>query len=388
MDLKVITGGDEAPRYKYIDGEVTDTRLMGVLGLHMCWHPEGAAGADLDKHLYLYYDIEELGLDQLAVFIGDDELAEEIAWKNLFGGLGANKIGISEREAVYLVHKFVEETRKKGEPLPEAVAEIQFILDKPVTIDDGGILLLNNKMCVPRETDYATCHYYLMRLFGHDPAGAALLAAPGADGKGIAMPEASTFLQNKAQLRTGPDGRRRYLCESLIEAVDSHYIVLSELNVVEGLVESARLKDKFKISDVEAGMKLRRMEYVSVYEICEDRLEFDAHFAAYALGCTVTPHETGSMYMRFRPDNKHVEQSVFNLNDDVIALYYVTEFGQMIVSSYSYEGITNAEASINASGLKECVFPTSKYKFFDSVVFEFANSGFDDFDEFISTIEE
>jgi len=57
-ELKVIDGGKSQSlfaQYIYLGGEVTDTRLMGVLGVHLHWEcPYPKEQPHL--HQYFYYD--------------------------------------------------------------------------------------------------------------------------------------------------------------------------------------------------------------------------------------------------------------------------------------------------------------------------------------------
>ena len=192
---------------------------------------------------------------------------------------------------------------------------------------------------------------------------------------------------NTISSETEAGGSSVYLCESLVEADDGHWMVFTELHVKDAAVEKAALKTKFRITPAEASLKLRRSEYVSVYEIAGEQEEFDRDFSSYSVGTTATAHECGTMYMEFKQDNLHVEQKVFNLGDDIEALYFVSEFGQLIIGAYSYESILAAETRVAASKLRTHIYPTNKYKFLDAVLFEFAQSGFDDFNEFVNSIQ-
>jgi len=391
MDFKIIEGGADSLRYKYISGEITDTRLMGVLGLHLHWRDENAQDDSYDKHQFFYYDIEELGLDQLAVYVGNDALATELASRTLFGGLGGKMIPVCEREARWLVHRFVEGTLLKGEALPAATGELSFILDASAPFSEGEEFILNKKMCAPRETGYATCHYFLMRLFGHDQGGARLLASSSlkpADYSEIPLRNPATFLNNKITRAGIKDGMEIFLCESLVEGQDSHYMEFSELGIKGGVVAHSRLRTRFRVSDIEASMRLGRHEYVSVYEITGPEAEFDMSFAGFSIGCTSSQHESGTMYLRFFPDNSHVEKPQFNLSDDIQAIYFVSDFGQLVVAAYSEEASLRADEAIGASGIADMVAITNKYRFHDSVMYDFAQSGFEDFGEFVETIQE
>ena len=103
MELKVLKGGKSSSlitEYRFAGGEVTNTRLMGVLGMHLHWLlPYETENRDL--HQFYYYDIEELGLESMGVYIGDDEIAVEVTAKSIFGGLGAEMKSLTEREARY-----------------------------------------------------------------------------------------------------------------------------------------------------------------------------------------------------------------------------------------------------------------------------------------------
>ena len=63
--LRVLPGGKSEhlfADYRFISGEITDTRLMGVLGMHLHWElPYPAAEPHL--HQYNFYDIYDLGLE-------------------------------------------------------------------------------------------------------------------------------------------------------------------------------------------------------------------------------------------------------------------------------------------------------------------------------------
>lgn len=229
-----------------------------------------------------------------------------------------------------------------------------------------------------------------MRLFGRDLEGARLIAAPGLSAKewrNMVPSGGATFLMNTISDGESLAEGSNYLCESLVEAADGYWMIFTELVVTEGLVESAELKSKFKITPYEASLKLRRAEYVSVYEIHEDSDRFEDNFTAFSLGTTASVHGNGTMYMEFRDDNFHVERRVFNLGDDIEAVYYLTDYGQLVVAAYSYEAISTAETRIASSALRSDIYPTNKYKFLDSVLYDFARSGYDDFNEFIKILQ-
>ena len=393
MELKVLKGGKSSSlitEYRFAGGEVTNTRLMGVLGMHLHWLlPYETENRDL--HQFYYYDIEELGLESMGVYIGDDEIAVEVTAKSIFGGLGAEMKSLTEREARYLAGEMIAETKRKNQLLPEEARDLDFITKAPVLLTEEEKEALNRKMCVPIHTDYGVVNYYLMRLYGKDPEGAALLVAKGAAPEMLAIPEPRrhcTFLRNSIQDNGGVI-RRNYLCESLIEVDDenAHRIVTSEVSVAGGKVVAAQKKSEFRISDYEASMKLSRPEFVTVYEIYGDMDSFDADFAPYVVGAQKTGHDCGDMYMEFKRDNYHVDQPEFMLSDDVQTLYFVTDYGQLIVGAYSLEDIVRAEALLQSGRAGKHIQSTAKYQFADPIIYEFAMSGMTDFTEFLKALD-
>ncbi len=394
VDLTILEGGLGAGLgggYTFADGAVTDTRLMGVLGLRLHWIKEEGSPREQNIYQFYYYDIEELGLDTLSIYILDDEESVASATKACFGGLGAVMWPVTEKEGRWLAARFVEETKRKGQILPENIEQARFVFEDAPQLSETEESTLMGKTCTMIYTDYGVVNYYLMRLFGKDPAGAALLRAKGLpedNFEDVSLPHHATFLKNTIENFTDRNGRASYLCESLVESRDGHWIVVSEVEVVDLRVVSCRKRTEFKVSVPEASMMLARNEYVTVYEILsEDMTPFDEAFATFSIGTTRTGHETGDMYMEFKPDNRHAESQEFKLSDDIETLYYVTDFGQLIVAAYSLESIQRAEKRIASDPLAVYVMPTAKYNFAQSILYEFAVSGYTDFEEYLSTLD-
>ncbi|MBQ2228409.1 MAG: hypothetical protein II427_04740, partial [Firmicutes bacterium] len=166
MELKVLKGGKSSSlitEYRFAGGEVTDTRLMGVVGMHLHWILPYET-EDRDLHQFYYYDIEELGLESMGVYIGDDEIAVEVTARSIFGGLGGTMKDLSEREARWLANTMIAETKRRNQLLPEEARELEFITQVPVLLSEEEKDALQRKMCVEIRSDYGLINYYLMRL--------------------------------------------------------------------------------------------------------------------------------------------------------------------------------------------------------------------------------
>ena len=391
-EFKVLKGGLASPvtdKYKFVDAVATDTRLMGVLGLRVHWKDTSDPLDPEDVYHFYYYDIEEIGLDYLQICKVRDEEELALQTRRNFGGLGAGYWPLSENESRYLICLFAEETKRKHQPLPDNIADIGFILRHPVELTAEQKRNLDLKLCTMIRTDYGVVNYYLMRLFGKDPEGAALLVSPDADPKDledVSLSTHATFLKNKIE-EFAEEGGTSYLCESLVEGADSHWIVISELTLSNGKVKSCRRRSAFRVSSAEASMKTARREYITVFEIIADMDSFDAVFDDFTAGATRTGHETGEMFMCFRPDNSHVEKAEFALSDDIETLYYVTDYGQLIAAAHTISDIQKSEFLIARSELADKVYTTARYNFDRGVIYDFAISGFTDFEEFLDAIQ-
>lgn len=391
----VIKGGlPDYPQYEFLEASITDTRLMGVLGLRVHYVVYPIDPFDLndieDEYHFYYYDIEELGLDYLNVYELKSEQEVETATRACFGGLGAQMMPLTEEQALYMIHYFIDGTLKKGQPLPNELEEIMPALGPKPVLTKAELDDLNDMMCVPLATDYAAVNYYLMRCFGKDEEGARLLinkSAKEEDIEQISLKNHATFLKNSIQIYYNIDESVSYLSESLVESDDKHYIVTSEIKLAAGKVIYAKKKSQFAISLQEASMILSRREYCNVYRILVPMEDFDVDFSSIAIGTTKTAHPTGDMFMEFKPDNNHVEKAEFKLYNDLAALYYVSDYGELIVASYTLGDMMAAEKKIINSPLTADIALAGRLQFQNSLVYEFAQSGFTSFGEFIKSLE-
>ena len=73
--FKVIDGGlsesASTSRKKFISAHLTNTRLMGVVGVSVCWELEDNV-RDTMFFQFFYLDYEEMGYDTYEEVIGDD----------------------------------------------------------------------------------------------------------------------------------------------------------------------------------------------------------------------------------------------------------------------------------------------------------------------------
>lgn len=401
-DFTVIKGGLHSDitlsAKEFVSAYVTDTRLMGVLALYAHWKISG--GGDL--HQFFYIDCEEAGLETCRVFRGDFGKEAREAEQALVGGLGAQKISISEIILRSILTRWRNFNMKYNLPLPKNAADYDFVFDDSLKLDAEARSEIMSQICGEITNDYQVVNYFLMRCFGQDYEGARYLAARGESAaagesrRGLPLADdfpldlydsyrKATFCRNVIDVeKSFSDGAVSYLCESLIEMEGNYETIISKVVVKNLKVIGFEHCSGFAISTVEAALMLKKPEFVSVYEVLADDDVIEDNIGEFlvSVNTVMTSHENGRLFMAYKSTNDHVSERIFMLSNDVKGAYFLTDFGQLIVMANSSRDCTVLDLRLASSPLFPYLELTSRYKFADPVLFEFINSGLDDFDDF------
>lgn len=381
----VIKGGAAAAlssnRRRFLSGFITDTRLMGVVGLYIHWELSNTDSAS-DFHQFFYFDAEEYGFETYKSMLGSDSEALSIMEQALIGGLGGSKVNVSEREAAYLVQKYVAMNESLNIPMPDGKSEYEFLLGEPVILSEEEKEILADKLCTPIVSEYQLINYFLMRVFGRDFEAGAYLAADDLPLEILPESEGATLCKNSIEEFFDENGCS-YLCESLIELDSKYKLVISEIYLEEGKVSGTKKRSSFFVTSAEAAMMLNHPEFITVYEILTEMDEFLKRFSSLSTNSMQTIHENGRLYLEFNKNNDHVNRKVFRLNEDIHGLYYATDFGQLIIAAYSLNEIHEIEKNLSKSEVCTSIIPTAKYEFKEPILYEFIQSDFDDFTDFL-----
>ena len=392
--LTVIEGGlaasiDKRPKY-FLSAYVTDTRLMGVLAVHACWKiPYGDELSDF--HQFFYIDCEEMGLETYKSFLDSDPSEIDMAEQALVGGLGASKIEISERQLMGLLTEYRLFNENHKLPLPEKYEEYRFLIEPETILTPEESHILMKLICGEIRSDYQTINYFLMRCFGRDYTGAAYLS----EGK---FPldlydnyRQATFCKNVIDKDASyVDGATAYMCESLIEMNNCYETVISRVVVRDLKIVDFEHCSGFAVSSAEAAMMLSKPEFVTVYEVLLSEQDMDENIGelTITLNTVMSVHDNGRLFMAFKPSNSHVDSRIFRLSNDVRGIYFLTDYGQLIMASYSLIEIQTLERKLAACPLAPFLMATAKYEFKEPVLFEFINSDFEDFEDFLEAIKD
>lgn len=385
-NLTVLRGGllDSAAtsRKTFVSAYITNTRLMGVVGMYMHFRlPDNQTLGEL--HQFFYFDSEEFGFENYQSVLGRNPMRLSEIENSLIGGLGGEKVQVTLREACYLLQEYVRFNKKHQIPLPEGLTEYGFLLEQEVFLSEPEHYILINKQCTSVENSYEAINYFLMRVIGKDFEAAGYLACKDLNMNLFPEHPAGAFCKNTIEREDDAD---TYLCESLLEFSGNYYISVTEVALTGLMVSRFERISLFRVSPAEAAMTLARSEFISVYEMLIDPSTFPPASTEKSAAAMVTFHDNGVLYMIFHPNNKHVAKREYRLNEDVLGMYFITTSGQLLAAAYSLEEIKLLEKDLSESSIGHSLIPIGRYEFQEAVLYEFIQSGFGSFEDFVNAI--
>ncbi|MBQ1391245.1 MAG: hypothetical protein IIY82_05820 [Firmicutes bacterium] len=369
---------------QFVLAEATDTRLMGVTGLHLHHRFD-----EDDVHQFFLLDAEEFGLEEYEGMAGNDPDAVTAQKISMFGGLGGKWKEITREEALFLLRSHFQINAEEDIPLPGDPGEYEWLLNAGEDLEPPAFTTLMDKICVRIQNNTELVNYYLMRCCGKDYPALRYLCTPDGLTDVIDAPEPASLCKNEVSLV--PGFRNRYRAESLIEYDDAYSFAVSIVETRGKKVIGAELVSIMPISDWEASNILRREEFLIDLQntVPIDKL---AHIIAVIFPTmTASRHDLGSLYMIFAPDNSHVRDAHYRLDNDTLASIYVLDSGEVVVAGSHPNVVGNvADALITAAD----VSGFGKMKTITSIRFPhpmlglFLDSGAPSFREFMAYIQD
>lgn len=403
--LTVIKGGIPLPAGKkgrtFISGFATDTRLMGVVGLELTW--EVFRNSRIEKlHQIFYLDCEEFGLESYTE--GYDDSEEVITERNrLYGALGGCMVPVSEQDARFLIQYHSHINERYGQPLPDGREKYAFLMKPEQALSKEDFRSLFDRICGCNYQANFVINHFMMRCVSGDAPGADwLLETPDYDQHDEILPSdlpdmsdcpiflrdwRGTLCRNCIEPIGIPEDHT-FFCEALIE-YRNHYQVMTaalKLSDDETRVIYARRNNDFKITSIEAAMLINRSEFITIYDIPEDSEALYEVFGMFVSAFTETNYENGRLYIDFNDNNDHAGESIYLINNDIRAMYFLSDGGQILIMGYSFETVRDAEFRMFMSILPCMPTLHMRYEFREPVLYEFIKSSFTDFDEFMGYI--
>lgn len=383
--FRVIEGGKtskEKAIRKFESAYITNTRLMGVMAVCAQWKIEGIPGDGILTQFF-YFDCEEFGFDSY-YGIWENNIEKIKAVENkVTGGLGGENIDITERELGYIVDFYYRFNIEHGIELPEGEDEYKYILKIPHELDKEEKNTFFAKTCVKTENNIHTANYFLMRLYGRDLEPARFLSTDDIEFVEFDKFKISTLHKNTIE----EDGD--YLkCDSLIEFEGSYQIIRTKLEFKDGKVARIEILDKMKITVDEATMILSKGEFTTVFELTVPLTELIVDDFITNRNALKSEHESGTLFLVYKNNNNHVNKKKYLLADDVFGIIFITKEGQFIISAYSLQNIYRLEKELEKSSYFNLLVPIERYEFKEPILYDFIQSDFEDFIDFLEFISD
>lgn len=377
----------------FVSAEITDTRLMGVLGLHVFRKQN-----DVPFHQFFYLDTEEYGLDDYQSFLDMNSIDADKKKAELFGALGGNWTYIEEKEALFLIKHYSRINIRQKLPFPEGIDEYGPILSTDFSLTDDEKSALWGKICIKPRNDYELINYYIMRMVACDKESISRFTAPSSSIKGFNLDNPGTLLRNEIDKVDSEDeasSTHKYTCVSLLDLDKDYRLVESNISVLGNRVTSFSAKAPLSISPWEASLIMSISEYIIYTKVDtlpgagSDRDWRDAvREAVTGTFSTVTEssYDFGSLYMIFRRNNDHVKKKLYRLDHDTSGVICVLDSGELVVAGTDPIQIQRILHSLESSLLSKglLALEQGKYKFPEPVLVRFVDSDFETFEDFLA----
>lgn len=385
INLTVLEGGYGKKLhsgYHFIEAHATNTRLMGVVGIVVKWQK---SENEYFHELY-HLDFESYGIDGYEGYVNPTEEFLDHRIRKMMGGLGGTFEVLEAREVRALLQSAVQVAPECLGEFPE-IEEAFPNIAKDMSLSDENYDEITARLTPALKNQYALIHYFMMRSIGQDWSGRRglwLEVESNYDTRDMTLVP-STLIRESIQ----EVDKNTYQVTSLIDGYSGYDMVVSEIKLsdIEGelKVESFEMIRKMKISSIEAAMMLKKKEFLSIYTVLDETIEIDLENNYPEM--MDNEHEAGVLYSRFKPTNSHVEEQVFYLSGDLLGLYYLTDEGQMIVSSFDEESLNQIENELSVWIGEKLIAPAGQFVIDVPILYDFVNSGFGDFFDFINAEE-
>ena len=353
--------------------KVTNSRLMGTMGLIISWN-------DKSDRIVQYFLLDAEGLG-LADYVSLKNPTKDEAYREeerLMGGLGSDRIRIYKDEALFLVKYFGNKNYYYEKDLPGEVNEYIDIIEKYET--DLTIKDIYPKICKTIDDEIEFINYMTMRFIAWDRESLRYFSENEEISNMHITNINGTLLKNTVTSK----GKDRYISEALYEDNDGYYTSRIAFSIYKKdgqfKIGSIMVTDKEPIFDFEVFDEISKPEFVSIYNINNvgaflDIFHKDNPFVLRS------DMEDSVFFTRFNFNNNHVKNEVYVINNDIKAIYY--QIGdELFVGTYS----DNDRKYINKilqCNYKEYLDIKEELYFEENVLYDFVESGSDDFDDFL-----
>lgn len=353
--------------------KITRSRLMGSMGLVI-------KHSDNEIEIFEYYllDCEGLGFCDYVRLENPTKEEAYMEEERLMGGLGENRVFISEDRALFLVQYFGQKNIEYDKPLPDGQ---EYYMD---TIKNHKTNLTMEDMfpiiCRKITNDIEFINFMTMRFIAWDREALRHFC----ENKETAYMHITNINGTLLKNTVYEKGNGKYISKAIYEDNDGYYVCKIAFNIEisnnEYKIKSIFVTDKQPLYDFQVFDEISKNEFVDIYDL-EKYDEFIDKFYRDNPFMMKSELDEGMFFTRFNFNNNHVKERVYVINNDLKAIYYAMD-DKFYVATYSKRDRDYINKLLLAN-YKEYIKFDDAMCFEQNVLFDFAESGCDDFNYFI-----
>lgn len=386
----------------------TNTRLMGVVAMHITWSSKDNPKDKL--HQIIHLDYSEYGVDDYFEFEctrGTSNYKENhdeaiMRWDNFVRVMGGDVIKITPEIMLGLIDSAIPladnalpreyDTEENAEFRTHAL--LRFGLMKEA-LASRGITALSSEQEVISQTSLRslttteTINYFVMRLIDLDFSAASYLSTIPVDElkeNFLTKQGIQTLIRNKIRRSDDPsdiaeDGTHPYRLKMTTLGQAGYYyctlVVYLDKNYKErdAKVTDIRVGSINKLSEYEAAVQLRVTEYITIFD-CRDRIlnGFDGNRIEFLNGVEPQQVPNGWLWTVYNRDNSHVNKADYWLNDDVYGYALLTIDGEFVLMSNKIRNISYMDECTMISMYAPFMELDGRYQLEDPIFHTFCNT--------------
>lgn len=358
---------------KFSFAKVTNSRLMGTLGLIICWEEE-------TEYLYQYFllDAEGLGIADYVSLKNPTPKENHQEEERLMGALGSERLLISEEEALFLVKHFGNKNSSYEKELPGNTEEYIGIIEKYET--DLIIDEMYPKICKTITEEIEFINYMTMRFIAWDRESLRYFSQNEEISNMHITNINGTLLKNTVVDK----GQGKYISEALFEDSDGYYTCKIAFNIEknnkEFKISSLLVTDKEAVYDFEVFDEISKEEFIQIYNVSNKEGFLEKLFEENP-ALQKSEMEDSTFFTNFNLNNDHVKENIYVINNDMNAIYYQID-DKFFVGTYDLTNNRKLNDSLQQE-YKEYLKFEEEYYFEQNVLYDFVESGSDDFYDFL-----
>ncbi|WP_419726113.1 hypothetical protein [Terrisporobacter petrolearius] len=353
--------------------KVTKSRLMGSMGLTIKYENK-------DNNIYQYFLLDGEGLG-IADYVSLKNPTSKEACneeERLMGGLGDSRILVKEEVALFLINHFGNKNLEYGKELPGDTEEYIDIITKyksNLTLEEVYPIISKK---VDNEVEFI--NYMTMRFIARDRESLKYFSGSEEISNNHITKINGALLKNKVTKRN----EEVYISEALYEDEDGYYTCKIAFNICKEKdnfrIKSLLVTDTEPIYDFEVFDEISKSEFIDIYKV-KNKDEFLMEFYNDNPFMLKSEMEEGVFFTRFNFNNNHVKKDIYVINNDIKSIYY--QLGdKFFVGTYS-ERDRKYINKLLMTKYKEYLKVDESYFFEENVLYDFVESGSDDFEDFL-----